>query len=154
MEGGPEIVVCTGAVAAPLSLVWDLVSDFGRVDRWSAGPVTCTVEGHGVGAIRTVRALDRTVRERLEEWDPVEHRLSYSFVDRVPLPVAELRVTIQLAGDEVTTIRWSASGDVDDAQRAVVAGIMGTFFERRIGELQTIATGMASPGRSSAVERR
>jgi Polyketide cyclase / dehydrase and lipid transport len=150
--GGPptrlepaSIVTSTGAVAAPLPLVWALVSDFGRVDRWSAGPVTCTIEGSGVGAVRTVRTADRTVRERLESFDPVVHRLTYSFVDGVALPVEHLVASIEISGgDSASAIRWSMSGAVADADRAALAETLRRFFDRRIGELQAIAAALAS----------
>ena len=134
-----ELVVCTGTVAAPLKVVWDLVSDFGGVGRWSVGPVNCTVDGAGVGAVRTVQRGDRTVRERLEHWDATDHSFSYSFVDDFPLPVEHLVATIAVRGGDVSEITWSARGDVADADRAVVRRTLDRFFTRRIGELQAIA---------------
>ena len=139
-----ELVVCTGTVAAPLEVVWDLVSDFGGVDRWSVGPLTCTVDGAGVGAIRTAQRGDRTVRERLEHWDATEHSLSYSFVDDLPLPVEHLVATIAVRGGHVSEITWSARGDLADSDRAVVGRTLDRFVTRRIGELQAIAPGLVA----------
>jgi hypothetical protein len=140
---GADLVVCTGTVAAPLSIVWDLVSDFGAVDRWSIDPVRCTVDGSGVGAIRTVQRGDRTVRERLEHWDATDHSFSYSFVDDMPLPVTDLVATISVrdasTGGRETEITWSARGEVAEPDRAVVHDTLARFFTGRIGELQTIA---------------
>ena len=119
--------------------MWDLVSDFGGVARWSVGPVNCTVDGAGVGAVRTVQRGDRTVRERLEHWDATDHSFSYSFVDDLPLPVEHLVETIAVRGGDVSEITWSARGDVDEDDRAVVCRILDRFFTRRIGELQAIA---------------
>ena len=134
-----ELVVCTGTVAAPLEVVWDLVSDFGGVARWSVGPVNCTVDGAGVGAIRTVQRGDQKVRERLEHWDATDHSLSYSFPDELPLPVERLVETIAVRGGDMSEITWRARGDVDEDDRAVVCRILDRFFTRRIGELQAIA---------------
>ena len=134
-----ELVVCTGTVAAPLKVVWDRVSDFGGVARWSVDPVNCTVDGAGVGGVRTVRRGDRTVRERLERWDATDHSFSYSFVDDLPLPVKHLVATIAVRGGDVSEITWSARGDVADSDRAVVRRTLDRFFTRRIGELQAIA---------------
>ena len=134
-----ELVVCTGTVAAPLKVVWGLVSDFGGVARWSVDPVNCTVDGAGVGAVRTVQRGNRTVRERLEHWDATDHSFSYSFVDDLPLPVEHVVATIAVRGGDVSVINWSARGDVADADRAVVRRTLDRFFTRRIGELQAIA---------------
>lgn len=133
------LVVCTGIVAAPLEVVWDLVSDFGGVGRWSVGPVKCTVDGAGVGAVRTVQRGDQKVRERLEHWDATDHSLSFSFPDELPLPVERLVETITVRGGDTSEITWSAHGDVDEDDRAVVCRILDRFFTRRIGELQAIA---------------
>lgn len=138
-----ELVACSGDIAAPVALVWGLVSDFGRVDRWSEGPVSCTIEGTGIGAVRTVRTPDREVRERLEGWDAIDHRISYSFVDELPLPVEHLVATIHLTGDTVTTIRWSACGTVLGAEHALVERTLRRFFDRRIDELRHIAAALA-----------
>jgi Polyketide cyclase / dehydrase and lipid transport len=142
-----ELVVCTGIVAAPLEVVWDLVSDFGGVGRWSVGPVNCTVDGAGVGAVRTVERGDQSVRERLEHWDATDHSLTYSFPDELPLPVERLVETIAVRGGDVSEITWSAWGDVGEDDRAVVCRILDRFFTRRIGELQAIAPQrVAEPG--------
>jgi Polyketide cyclase / dehydrase and lipid transport len=134
-----DLVVCTGRVAAPRHAVWDLVSDFGGVARWSIGPVSCTVDGVGVGAVRTVERGGRAVRERLERWDATEHSFSYSFVDDLPLPIQHLVATIALRGGDVTDILWSARGEVTDDDRGMVRDTLERFFSRRIGELQAIA---------------
>lgn len=139
-----ELVACTATVAAPLDVVWELVSDFGGVDRWSAGAVTCTVDGVGVGAVRTVERDGRRVRERLERWDGSDHSLSYGFVDDVPLAVAHLVATIAVRGGDETDITWSARGEVADEDRVVVARTLERFFTRRIGELQAIAPRLAA----------
>ena len=139
-----ELAVCTGAVAAPLEVVWDLVSDFGGVGRWSVGPVSCTVDGAGVGAVRTVQREDRAVRERLEHWDATEHSFSYSFVDELPLAVEHLVATIAVRGGDVSEITWSAHGDVADGDRAAVHRSLERFFTRRIAELQAIAPRLAA----------
>jgi len=148
------LVVCSGEIAAPLALVWDLVSDFGRVDRWSAGAVTCTVEGSGPGAIRTVSAPDRKVRERLVACDPIGHRISYSFVDTLPVSVEDLVCTIAITGDTTASvIRWSATGTVAPGDRGAVADTFRHFFDRRIGELQVIAARLAHDVRVGAPGR-
>jgi hypothetical protein len=145
-----EIVVCSGLVAAPVERVWDLVSDFGGVARWSIGPVRCTVDGSGVGAIRTIRRGDGVVRERLERWDATEHSFSYSFVDDVPLPVDDLVGTISVrpatASAGESEIVWSARGAVAAGDVPAVRDVLGPFFTHRIGELQAIVLGASATG--------
>ena len=58
---------------APSDTVFGDVSDFGNLARLDV-VAACTVEGNGVGAVRTVTFTDPTlgrVVERLESYDPI-----------------------------------------------------------------------------------
>src|SRR5436309_3333862 len=146
MADGPLTVVAVSRVIdAPVERVWALVSDFGRLDRWTLEPITCTLEGEGVGAVRTVDAPRRHVRERLDALDDTARRLSYSFVDAVPLPVDDLVSTIEVRGaDAQCEVHWSAVGTPQhDGAIAAVAGVMEPFLTNRLEELAAIAEGRA-----------
>ena len=56
-------------VAAPADEVWELLGDFGGLARW-CGPVlqSCTVEGSGVGAVRTI-GLETGPSECRIDWE-------------------------------------------------------------------------------------
>jgi len=62
-----------------------VISEFGAAGRYLAGVVDCTVEGEGVGALRTLTSADGSaIVERLEALDEVTYRLSYALLTDTP----------------------------------------------------------------------
>jgi carbon monoxide dehydrogenase subunit G len=115
-------------IEAPSDRVWELVRDFGGVRRYAAGIEKCSVEGSGVGAVRTLSlAGGAELRERLEAIDDARRRLSYSIVSG-PIPVASYLATIEIC-DEASGCRvdWSstfeAKGITDDQARRMIEGV-------------------------------
>ena len=80
------------AFDAPIDAVWSYFRDFGGVGKWGGGMVkSCTVEGEGVGAVRTIAlAQGNPIRERLVQFDdadrsfPRESGPDDRFVELVP----------------------------------------------------------------------
>ena len=99
------------SVEAPASAVWELASDFGGVDKW-AGPAIlgCSVEGEGVGAVRTLSLPgDANFQEKLESFDEQARTLSYSIVDPSPLPLCGYLSTLRVVEDGPKRCRvWRA----------------------------------------------
>ena len=72
-------------ISAPIDAVWQVISDFGAAGRYLAGVVNCTVDGAGVGALRTLTNADgSTIVERLEMLDQAARRLSYALLTDTP----------------------------------------------------------------------
>jgi carbon monoxide dehydrogenase subunit G len=102
-------------IEAPVDQVWNIVADFGGLDKWA--PIeSCTIEGSGVGAIRTVVGRgpfgrELRVRERLESLDPEAHEITYTIVGKSPLPVADYLGRIGLKSDDEGNciIDWSCT---------------------------------------------
>lgn len=94
----------------PLARVWEIVAGFGGLQHWVDGVSDCTVEGHGVGAIRTLVRNGNRVQERLEAVDPAAHSISYSIMPPHRLPASNVRGTITLDAlpDGGTRISWQA----------------------------------------------
>ena len=61
---------CTTTIHVPADAIWQVISDFGAACQYITMVVNCTVEGEGVGALRTLTSADGSVIvERLETLD-------------------------------------------------------------------------------------
>ena len=87
-------------IAAPAALAWKVLGDFAATDLAAGICKRITVEGAGVGAVRTMVLDDRFgdgyVRERLESFDPVDRFMSYRLIDSGPVPFADYIGTIRV----------------------------------------------------------
>jgi carbon monoxide dehydrogenase subunit G len=115
-------------INAPAAKVWDLISDFGGIERYSQGFKSVTCTGSGVGAVRTITLPnDAQIQERCELLDAARRTLDYSIVAGA-LPIESYRARIQLFEDgDGTRIEWSSSFQpkgIPDAQGvSMVEGI-------------------------------
>lgn len=112
-------------VNATAAALWDLASDFGGIQRWSPGIASCTVDGSGVGTVRTLSLNGLTIRERLEQFDAAARRYSYSILE-APLPLQNYLATVQIddAPGGGARIVWSSTfesnGVPDDQAKQMV----------------------------------
>lgn len=147
----PDVVV-SGVIQAPISQVWATVGEFNAFPTilpqiWD----TSTVEGLGIGAIRTLRNNEGAdIVERLETIDGAGsiRSLSFSilggsFADILPVDVQTYDTSIQLqdVGCGKTQFTWSASYDVkagvaEEDAKALFEGI----FNSALDGLRTIHT--------------
>jgi hypothetical protein len=106
--GSVEYAHITRVVDHPLDRVWAVVGAFGGLEKWADGVTACTVEGEGIGAVRTVTRNGATVRERLDGFDPGAHELTYLILPPHPLPGEDVRGTVSLSAvaADRTEIRW------------------------------------------------
>ena len=101
----------TETVAAAANDVWQIMSDFGGLEptEMIAG---CTLEGEGVGAVRTISLVGGgEVIERLESQDDTARTFSYAIINDSPLPVKNYlaKVEVSDSGDGSTTVSWSST---------------------------------------------
>ena len=76
---------CKTTINLPADAIWQVLSDFGAACRYLVMVINCTVEGEGVGALRTLTYADgSTIVERLDTLDDVAHRLSYALLSDTP----------------------------------------------------------------------
>jgi hypothetical protein len=76
-------------INSPSDAVWQTVSDFSAVCKYSVMVTSCTVEGEGVGAVRTSTYADGSmIVERLEALDEDAQRLSYTLLTDTPSETA------------------------------------------------------------------
>ena len=123
-------------IDADVTKVWDLVSDFGGVNRISPDIQSCEVEGEGIGAVRTINTNGIIIQERLEGLDPVARTFSYSMLEG-PIPFKKYLANVKLeeSGGGRTKINWAGSFEpagmpeeqlcqlVEGIYRQLIAGI-------------------------------
>jgi carbon monoxide dehydrogenase subunit G len=107
-------------INASADKVWDLIGDFGGIERYSKGFKSVSCVGSGVGAIRTITLPnDAQIQERCELLDAARRTLDYSIVAGA-LPLTGYLARIQLFEDgDGTRIEWSSSFEptgISDAQ--------------------------------------
>lgn len=130
----------TETVAASADDVWRIMSDFGGIEpnEMIAG---CTVEGDGVGAVRTI-ALNGggEIIERLESQDDGARTFSYAIINDSPLPVKNYVSTVKISGDAgSTTVDWSSTFEAAGAPEAdvikLIEGVYKGGIQRARGKL-------------------
>ena len=116
-------------IEASAEAVWDLLGDFGGVMRFSDGLESCTTEGEGIGAVRTLKMPGGIeLDERLEALDHSARSLSYA-ITRGPLPMDQYLATISVSaeGAERCRVDWGATyeprGVSDEQAREIVEAI-------------------------------
>jgi hypothetical protein len=115
-------------VAASAEQVWQVLADFGGVEKWSDPRFikSCTCDGNEPGAVRTITLADGAViRERLEAVDHDARRFSYCIVGTCPLPVANYLATAKVTelpsgGCQVDwQSTFEALGSTDEAEKMI-----------------------------------
>lgn len=129
------------SVAAPADAVWRVMSNFAGIEpnEMIAG---CTVEGEGVGAVRTI-ALNAggEVIERLESLDNDAREFSYAIINDSPLPVKNYVSTVRISADgpSASQVDWSgvfeAAGAPGDQVIELIEGVYRAGVDRARGKL-------------------
>ncbi len=103
-------VKITDRIEASADKVWDLVGDFGGIERYTSGFQKVVAEGKGLGAIRTITLPNGIeMKERCELHDPARRTLDYSIIAG-PMPITGYLARIQLFEDGAACrIEWSSS---------------------------------------------
>ena len=101
-------------ISAPIDAVWQVISDFGAAGRYLAGVVNCTVDGAGVGALRTLTSADgSTIVERLEMLDQAARRLSYALLTDTPFRNCLTTIIVRDLGPSQAELEWLATFEAD-----------------------------------------
>ncbi len=115
---------------ASADAVWALLSKFGGIAEWNAGMESCTTEGEGVGAVRTITMPGGLqIQERLESHDEAARTYSYAIIGEGPLPFTDYlsTVTVAEAGDGACRVTWRGQfqpkGDDESGPAGIIHGI-------------------------------
>jgi hypothetical protein len=105
---------CKTTIHASADAIWQVISDFGAAGRYFNGVVTCTVEGEGVGSLRTLTSADGSaIIERLEALDKTARQLSYALLTDTPFHNCLTTMTIHELAPNQVELEWSATFEPD-----------------------------------------
>lgn len=130
---------------APSDAVFGDVGDFGNLARLDV-VASCTVEGSGVGAVRTVTFSDPTlgqVVERLESYDPIGRTFSYSIINEdCALPVTNYLATVRVIEDGPTAclLEWGSEFRLRDMSEAEARVMFEGFYTQAIDAARRAVT--------------
>lgn len=136
--GRREIHVEERIIDAPLEQVWSLASSFGALKAWMPSIKWGTIEGDGVGAVRTLMTIAGVAKERLEILDQKNHVISYRILDPIALPAKGGYGTWKLEslGEEKTKVTWTADAEeVDDEGVAFIKPLYQGFMSDSLAAL-------------------
>jgi len=115
--------------------LWRIVSDFNGLSKFMEAVTAGSVDGEGIGAIRTLTLPDGAqIHERLEEFDDSKMKLVYSILDG-PLPVEAYKSTMQVTdlGNGKSELMWSSifnpKGASEKESKEAIEGIYNMGFE-------------------------
>lgn len=95
----------------PAARVWEVIGDFGAIDRWHPSVLGCTEDWEGTQKRRRLDVgEDEPVVERLDEADDAAMRQAYTFVSG-PLPVRDYTAVLQVHADDGNscTVSWTGA---------------------------------------------
>lgn len=106
---------------------WEAISRVGGLDVWFPIIETCTVEGHGPGAVRKMTIVDAggAIMDRIEELDPARRRLVY-LRPVSPFPVSYYRGTVEVfeSYDGLAVVVWTIDFESKSKDAQVVADLV------------------------------
>jgi hypothetical protein len=116
-------------IEAPADLAWRVLGDFSLSELLEGICTRVTVDGAGIGAVRTMFLEPRLgggyVKERLESFDADDRYMSYRMVDSGPVPFGDYLGSIRVtpAASEACVVVMTASfvpvEIEDEAARAI-----------------------------------
>jgi hypothetical protein len=130
----------------PIGAVWGIVAGFGALKTWVDGVEACSLEGEGVGAIRTVIRGGALTRERLEAVDATQHCLVYLLLPPYRLPAEGVRATIELTALDSarTAFCWWSEATKFNAPQSEVAARIDGFYRASIANLRNVLRSASS----------
>ena len=127
----------------PVARVWDRIAAFGGLELWVDGVSDCTVEGDGVGAVRTVVRNGNSVRERLEEIDPRSHMIRYRILPPHSIPADNVcgSILLQELADGATEMVWRSDATDFHVEPDMLGERISAFYGASIQGLARLLDG-------------
>ena len=105
---------CKTTINSSADVIWQVISDFGAAGQYLSGVVTCTIDGAGVSALRTLTSADGSmVVERLEALDGDARQLSYALLTNTPFSNCLTTMAVRYLGPGLAELEWSATFEPD-----------------------------------------
>ncbi|CAM6004987.1 unnamed protein product [Sphagnum balticum] len=138
----------TDVIQHPLENVWALVSSFGAIKAWMPFIDSCSIDGVGIGAIRTIQVSGDTMKERLEVVNPDTFTISYRLLEPTGLPISGGYGTIRLdsKGEKTTQITWVIDAEeIASASKQIVVEKFKPLILSSIDGLKEVLGRQAKP---------
>ena len=128
---------CKTTINRPADAIWQVLSDFSAACQHLVTVKNCAVEGHGIGALRTLTyADDSTIVERLEALDDAAYRLSYALLSDTPFRDCLTTVTVHELSPGQCEVAWTASFQPDGLPANEAQEMLEGAFELNSRALQ------------------
>jgi hypothetical protein len=130
-------------INASAEAVWETISRFGGLEEFIPAVASCSLEGSGVGAMRSLALQDGgMVHERLETLDEAARTLQYSITES-PLPFTDYLATMQVrdAGSGQCEIEWSSTFEPDGVSEAEAVEMLQGIYRGGIEGLEKMLGG-------------
>ena len=123
-------------IPASADEVWRTISDFNGLPKFVSAITASSMEGSGVGAVRTLtlQDSDAPVVEKLESLDEQARTLSYSIIQS-PLPLTDYFATVEVRqlDEKQCELKWWSTFEPKGAPEAeaqkIVEGVYTMGFE-------------------------
>lgn len=132
-------------IPTPADAAWRVLGDFSLADVKNGICDSVTVDGSGVGAVRTMTLAASwgggSVRERLEELDVTERYMRYRLVDSGPVPFADYEGSIRVtpAGPDACVAVMSSRFVPVEIDFATAQAMSVANIERALANAKTAA---------------
>ena len=126
-------VTRSGSFAAAPARLWELVSNFGGLADIMDGIDSCTVEGEGIGAKRSlVMGGGPPVVESLDVLDHDAMTLTYSILE-APLPFKDYSATMVVSAEgDGSSLAWTGTFEPDGVPAEKAEGLAGGIYDAGI----------------------
>src|SRR5262252_3189603 len=131
-------------INAAAAAVWAALGDFGGGVK-VGGPVTSvSVEGKGVGMVRTIGLGGGKIVERLDRYDAKAMSLGYSIQNAdCPLPVSQYLATIKISdkGAGKSNVTWTGTFQPKGASEADASKVVEGIYKGGIAGARKATAG-------------
>jgi hypothetical protein len=133
---GQVAVKVTIPVAA--DQVWQILRDFGGMDKWAYGVDSLSLSGAGPGAVRTIHFKDGArVVERLESLDDSSRHLSYTILEStLPVEGYVAAMTVRDLGPAGSEVEWYSTFGARGAPEEEVSRLLQVGYRKSLSALQ------------------
>lgn len=136
-----ELTQVSRVISAEIGEVWGIVSAWGSERLWLPGTTKSTLEGFGVGAIRTITMANHSspLPERLEAIDATRHTMRYSVFNAELNTAMFGNIKLNVVDERATQFIWVAeTGPLEDSTRDEVSKALEKTFNAALDAISAI----------------
>jgi NADPH2:quinone reductase len=126
------------SIPASADKVWQTLRDFGGLNKWAPGIADLSLQGAGVGAVRTLTYQDGArVVERLESLNDASRLLSYTILEStLPLEGYVASLTVRDLGAAGCEVEWFSTFGAKGAAEQEVSRMLEVGYRKALSGLQ------------------